>query len=140
MHASVFNNLLSWGCHEESFCFSAVLCDYGATMAGNVNERNWSRVWGDINSTKIGGCAVSTNGVIYMTGAAKSGFHNQALPGTESAVVSAWDIDGLLLWTRIFGPSNTYAEAHAVALDSVGNVYVAGQTWGAMDKVTARLA
>ncbi len=52
--------------------------------------------------------------------------------GDHDAFVSKYDAAGNLLWARQLGTSDI-DEAHGVAADGLGNVYISGETWGSLE-------
>jgi uncharacterized delta-60 repeat protein len=69
--------------------------------------------------------AVDSNNNIYVTGVSSgSGKYSDYL-------TIKYNSSGAQLWVRSYnGPSNYVDEAHAVAVDIEGNVYVTGYSWG----------
>jgi hypothetical protein len=72
------------------------------------------------------GVAVDHLGNVYLCGST-SGPLAAPLNGDSDAFVTKFDPSGSLLWTRQWGISLT-EEGNDVAVDSIGNVYVAGWT------------
>ncbi|HYQ01540.1 MAG TPA: SBBP repeat-containing protein [Polyangiaceae bacterium] len=75
--------------------------------------------------------AVDVNGNIYVAGSTSG-----ALVGTNAGAADAFvrklDVNGAVVWTRQFGTSSD-DWATSIAVDSGGNVYVAGDTYGALE-------
>jgi uncharacterized delta-60 repeat protein len=85
-----------------------------ARYNGPENAVDWAR---DI--------AVDDSGSVYVTGS--SGGYGT---GWNYATVK-YDTNGIQLWASGYnGPANNLDMAHALALDSMGNVYVTGESFG----------
>lgn len=96
----------------------------GTYIGGAVQEL-------DLSPDCINDFAIAKDGSLYMTGCAISkDFYNTFdtyKPRRDDAFVLKLDQNYNLAWSRIFGGSGRDA-ASTIALDSVGNVYVAGRT------------
>lgn len=70
--------------------------------------------------------ALDDNANVYITG---SSYENG--PTDADIVTIKHDSSGNQLWLRRYkGPANGYDEGRSIAVDSIGNVYVAGQSMG----------
>jgi uncharacterized delta-60 repeat protein len=81
----------------------------------------WDRTWGD-NGNFSRGVAVASDGSVYVTG------------GTSTFSVGQGDVfvfkltpDGLLAWDMTWGDTG-HDSGHAIAINTAGEVYVAGET------------
>lgn len=92
-------------------------------------SRLWSRIWGSTTQDIAFSVAVDLAGNVYVAGRTAGSFHGQINPGNQCAFLSKYRGDGILEWTRLWGP-NTFSEATGVAVDSTNGVYVAGSTFG----------
>jgi len=74
--------------------------------------------------------AVTTSAdAVYIAGYTNGAPGPEGSAGGQDAFVSKYDATGTLLWTRQLGtPAND--RALAVSTDLLGNVYIAGYTWG----------
>lgn len=96
--------------------------------AGNVL---WTQQHGGTAGVQVAGLAVDGNGNSFVVGWAQGPLDGQTSAGAEDVFVVKYDTTGARLWTRMFGsPSSDYATS--VALDSGGNVLVAGYTRGSL--------
>jgi hypothetical protein len=108
----------------------AFLVKYDA--AGNYQ---WARQMGTSTYDFARGAAVDGSGNIFVTGytdAALAGSHQ----GRQDVFLYKYDPNGNVLWSRQFG-TNTYDEAHDVAVDADGNAYITGNTYGSLDGTNA---
>ena len=83
--------------------------------------------------TRASGVAVDSLGNVYVAGWTTGGLDGNTLTGTEDFFVTMYDSAGNKVRTRQLGVSGEDTEAYGVAVDSLGNVYVAGFTNGELD-------
>lgn len=101
--------ILTYGGFIQSFSSSAV--------------PNWYKDYGDI-TTQATGIAVDASGNIFVCGTYTSSGQNQmSLFKFNSA--------GTLVWQRLLGSTSYYDDFTSISLDSSGNIYVVGQSYGA---------
>jgi len=79
------------------------------------------------------GVAVDTSGNVYVAGITGGGLDGNTLTGTTDFFLSKYDSSGNKLYTKQLGVAGTYTDAYGVAVDTSGNVYVAGYTYGGLD-------
>ncbi|MCH7905479.1 MAG: SBBP repeat-containing protein [Armatimonadetes bacterium] len=107
------------------FCIAAVL---GVTSAafGQVQEEWVARFDGADNSFDYAAAiALDSVGNVYVTGDSRG-----SSTGIDYATIK-YDSNGNLLWERRYnGPGNDRDRATALDVDSAGNVYVTGDSWG----------
>jgi hypothetical protein len=90
---------------------------------------------GSIHGEHLGGMAIDAQGNAYVTGQTiASDFPTadplQPIGGGGDAFVTKLSATGSsLVYSTYFGGSN-YDESHAIALDTAGNAYITGRTWG----------
>jgi hypothetical protein len=87
----------------------------------------WSRQFGPANST---GVSTDSFGNVYVTG---DGRGPGTASGPGSAFVTKYEGNGNVLWTRQFAataPSSMAVTPQGVTADKLGNVFVAGVTYG----------
>ena len=113
----------------------------GQTSAGSADAflrkydragaRAWTRQFGSIEWDDAFGVAVDGEGNVYVAGHADAALPGQTSAGSIDAYLRKYDTAGEELWTRQFG-SREVDQAFSVAVDVEGNVYVTGETWGAL--------
>ncbi|MFH1654853.1 MAG: SBBP repeat-containing protein [Pseudomonadota bacterium] len=92
----------------------------------------WLRQIGTASKDLAAGVAADLNENIYMTGYTQGGLDNNQNAGDYDIFVMKFDALGNKLWTRQMG-TNAYDASSSIAVDSSGNVYIAGKTNGALD-------
>jgi len=108
--------------------------DY-ATIKYNTNGKQlWLKTYNGpakkADSAKA--IAVDSSGNVYVTGWS-SGLGGGGIHATDYATIK-YNTNGKQLWLKTYnGPANSYDDASAIALDSSGNVYVTGTSYGAVD-------
>ena len=95
-------------------------------------QREWSRIWGSAAADVAVDVAVVAGDGVYVAGWSAGSVHGQTNPGSRSALLSKYSLDGNHLWTRQWGPAST-SQAAAVAVDGQGAIYVAGNTAAGFD-------
>jgi len=82
-----------------------------------------------VAETRAGGVVTDSQGNSYVVGTTKGDFGTQfnRTGGANDVFLSKFDVSGNLVFQRLLGAA-TDTSAFSVALDSVGNVIIAGQT------------
>jgi uncharacterized delta-60 repeat protein len=84
----------------------------------------WSKTWGGTSSDYANALALDTAGNIYVAGeTASSGL----TAGSNDQTLVKYDSSGIEQWSKTWGGTG-YDQAYALALDTAGNIYVAGST------------
>jgi hypothetical protein len=110
-----------------------------AIQLPSVQAQNvaWVRQFGSSQHDGAMSVAVDPSGNLYVAGRTDGALPGQTSNGgPRDAFVRKLDPSGAEIWTRQFGTPRTDL-AIAVAVDSAGSVYVAGQVGGALDGQTA---
>ncbi len=114
---------------------------YGATADAFVRKYSsagavlWTRQFGTASDDYAYSVAADGSGDVYVagyTGGALAG----ANAGYSDAFVRKYSTAGAVVWTRQFGTASD-DQADSVAVDGSGNVYVAGNTGGALEGASA---
>ena len=92
--------------------------------------KQWTQQLGTPTFDEGNGVAVDSSDNIYVSGWTRGELDTYA--GHDDAIVLKYNSSGTKQWTRQFG-SNSYDYAYGVALDSSGNIYVTGNTFGGLD-------
>jgi hypothetical protein len=89
----------------------------------------WTRQFGTADEDYFAAVTVDWGGNVIVVGWT---FGDMAgARGQGDPVVRKYAPNGSVLWTRQFGTASN-DQASAVAVDSIGNVFVVGHTWGAL--------
>lgn len=98
---------------------------------GEGNEL-WTRQFGGQGDDAAQDVAVDHSGNVYVVGITAGNFPSGTIVGgIKGAFLRKYSLDGAEVWERQFGVEN-FASANGVAVDTKGNVYVAGQVQGAL--------
>lgn len=96
-----------------------------------AQEVLWVRQFGSEEVEYAFGVAVDAAGNVYVVGLTNGTLPGQTNAGSVDAFVRKYDAVGNEVWTRQFG-SSALDFAQGVAVDTAGNVYVAGRTAGGL--------
>src|SRR3989344_1115721 len=94
----------------------------------------WIKQWGSSGNDNAFSLAIKGSN-IYVVGQTNGSIDFQSRQGEYDAFISQYDLSGNRIWSRQFGSSN-FDSAKAVAIDSNGNAYVAGEIGGVLDDQT----
>lgn len=97
-----------------------------------TGEWLWARQEGTSLDDEAHGVATDTNGNVYVTGFVHGALHGQTQVGVQDVFVTKYSPTGTRLWTVQFG-STEGDSGEALAVDTAGNVYVAGFCEGSIE-------
>ena len=78
------------------------------------------------------GVATDSSGNVYVTGGTKGGLDGNTSAGNTDLFVVKYNSSGTKQWTKQLGSSGLDS-ANGITIDSSGNVYVTGVTFGGLD-------
>lgn len=100
-----------------------------AADSGELVLHRWTLEQGTSVDDLFSAVAVDPSGSVYAVGATSGTFSLNISSGASDAFVAKYDLSGGLIWLRQFGTWRD-DEAVAVAVDTAGAVYVAGNSKG----------
>jgi LruC domain-containing protein len=103
------------------------VCKYD--LNGN---HQWTRIFGSTSEEKAYGIHVDSNENVYLSGYTKGAWDGQSNSGNKDSFVTKYNSSGTHQWTRLLGTSADDM-GNAVSVDTNGNVYITGETAGAID-------
>lgn len=106
--------------------------DLCLTKHSSGGAKQWTRIWGSGNDDYAQSASVDGAGNVYVAGYTLGAFDGQTNTGYWDFCLTKYNSSGTKQWSRIWG-SPDYDMALAVAVDTTGNIYVAGQTKGSID-------
>jgi len=95
-------------------------------------DTNGALLWNSFLGGDYGfGITIDASGNVFVTGSSYATWGNPIRPysGYRDAFVAKLDTGGALLWNSFLG-GTTYDEGKGIAVDSNGNVFVAGHSYG----------
>jgi hypothetical protein len=110
--------------------------DFFLSRFDAAGTRVWTRIWGSASSDGGRGIATFDGTNVFVAGSARGSVYGQPHVNRDDFCLSKFDADGNHVWTRMWGAVNAlvgYEGANDVAVDPVGNVYVAGFSDASVD-------
>ncbi|MBI5635000.1 MAG: SBBP repeat-containing protein [Nitrospirae bacterium] len=95
----------------------------------------WTRQMGTADNDVASSAAVDGSGNVYVTGSTSGGLDENTLAGSYDLFVVRYDTNGNKIWTRQMGSQGSDI-SNALAIDSLGNLYVTGYTDGSLTGYT----
>lgn len=115
---------------------SAEAADADAAIPTFVGTHLWSKRFGSLGSAVNARVAVDALGDVYIagsiSGSADLGGGTLASAGASDVLIAKFDRNGNHKWSKRFGDAAVQS-ASAIAVDSVGSVFLAGGNLGAVD-------
>ncbi|MBI4688877.1 MAG: SBBP repeat-containing protein [Nitrospirae bacterium] len=113
-------------------CTSAGEYDIFLVKYDSDGNKLWTRQAGTSSDDIAYGVAVDGNGDVYVTSGTYGSFDYNTNSGGYDIFLVKYDSNGKKLWTSQTGTSSDDI-AYGIAVDSNGNVYVSGTTYGSLD-------
>ncbi len=113
--------------------------DVFVTKFSITGSKIWSRQFGSSQGEVVSGVAIDASGNIYVTGSTTGNLNSQTNADTTLTSADAFlvklDASGSVLWTKLLG-STASDVANSIAIDSTGNVFITGETYGSLGTFT----
>ncbi|MDJ1172460.1 SBBP repeat-containing protein [Roseofilum sp. BLCC_M154] len=90
----------------------------------------WTQQFGGAGNDRTTGIKVDPDGNFYLNGWTNSSINGQPGLGKNTPFLAKFDSEGQNLWTTIYGTSDAEDLTYDIEVDSSGNVYTTGYTWG----------
>ncbi|MDC0078328.1 SBBP repeat-containing protein [Deltaproteobacteria bacterium] len=94
--------------------------------------KQWTKQLGSTVSDYANGISIDSSGNVYVAGATKGGLDGNTNAGTNDLFVVKYKSSGTKQWTKQLGSASSDF-ANGFYIDSSGNVYVSGATYGGLD-------
>ena len=94
--------------------------------------KKWTRQIGSSASDNVEDLYVDSNGNVYIAGGSKGSLDNNSNAGSYDIFLMKFNTSGEKQWTRQWGTSAGDG-AYGIDVDSFGNIYVNGSTYGDLD-------
>ena len=105
--------------------------DLFLTKYNTSGTHQWSKLLGSTSDDVGNEIVMDSSGNLYITGYTEGILDNGTTSGERDLVITKYDSSGNNSWAKQIG--NTRSEGRSIALDSSGNAYVAGYTYGDFD-------
>ena len=105
--------------------------DLFLTKYNTSGTHQWSKLLGSTSDDVGNGIVMDSSGNLYITGYTEGILDNGTTSGERDLLITKYDSSGNNSWAKQVG--NTRSEGRSIALDSSGNAYVAGYTYGDFD-------
>ena len=110
--------------------------DFFVMKYDSEGAKQWTRLHGSDYSDTATGITSDSSGNVYVTGYTEGSIDNHTNAGQNDLFVVKYDSSGAKQWTKQLGTASNDI-ASGIATDSSGNVYVTGNTDGALDNNTS---
>jgi hypothetical protein len=137
-----------WGIAVDSSGNSYITGETYGDLDGNINQgdadifvskyntdgnKQWTRLLSSPDGEVAYGIAVDSSGNSYISGETHGDLDGNINQGDGDIFVSKYDTDGNKQWTRLLGTPDEDWSPTSIAVDSSGNSYITGRTYGDLD-------
>jgi Beta-propeller repeat/PQQ-like domain len=107
------------------------------TKFDSSGNEYWTQELESARYVQRGGVVADGLGNVYISGSANAPLDVPRLYGGYDAFLAKYDAEGNQVWIREFGTADFTDSANGVAVDGLGNVFVAGSTGGSLGGMNA---
>jgi len=110
-----------------------------STTSGSIV---WTSRLASTSSDSAHAITVGTDGSVYIAGATQGNLGGQINSGAEDGFIAKYNQDGTLVWTRLIGSSDQWADgtyreaANGLVAGADGSIYLVGSVRGSIDGQT----
>jgi len=97
--------------------------------------KQWTKQVGTSSNDIAKGIAIDSSGNVYLAGETSGGLDSQSNAGGKDLFLMKYNSSGTKQWTKLLGTSSDES-ANGIAIDSSNNIYITGNTGGALDSQT----
>ena len=102
------------------------------SFADNVVVKQWTEQLGTNSIDYSNGVAVDSDGNAYVTGYTFGSLDGNTSAGSSDIFLTKYNSSGVKQWTKQWGTGGD-DKGYGVAIDTAGNAYVTGYTFGSLD-------
>jgi len=112
--------------------------DFFLIKFDSAGNKLWSRQIGSVGvSIDRPSITVDKSGLVFVAGTTNGNLVGKMITGLQDLFISKFDMNGSMQWLQMRGITNQHTSATSVAVDSSGNVILAGDSCGGFDNITA---
>ncbi|MCP4130001.1 MAG: hypothetical protein GY754_03185 [bacterium] len=106
--------------------------DFFLVKYNSSGEKQWTRQLGTVLNEFANGVSINSSGNIYVAGRTGRALDGNTWAGKDDMFLAKYNSSGEKQWTRQLG-TELHDQAHGVATDNSGNIYITGNTEGGLD-------
>ena len=114
------------------FSFTVISCSKKDDSSSSTSANGSPGTYQLATNDYANGVATDSSGNVYVTGGTKGGLDGNTSAGNTDLFVVKYSSSGTKQWTKQLGSSGLDS-ANGITIDSSGNVYVTGVTFGGLD-------
>ena len=108
--------------------------DFFVTKYNSSGVKQYTKQLGVAGAATLGNSvATDASGNVYVAGSTSGGLDGNTLTGTSDFFVTKYNSSGVKQYTKQLGVAGQVTDGLSVAIDTNGNVYIAGYTGGRLD-------
>ena len=127
--ASTNSNTTTVTSDSQDAGVQAAIANINSILAKSATTSNSDSQQATSPPTNAAASAIDSQGNTYVVGTTSASINGGVLQGTQDAYLTKYDSTGAVVWQRMIGDTGS-TQGTAVAVDTNGNVVVAGKTNG----------